>query len=183
MKKFLSTSFIFLTNRYYIFLLNIVYAKRNIIIVDIDNTVAHTYPYIKNEKIESVVSVLPFFPNVVNYILNKQQEMKAKIIFFTVRPVSVFFSTQKWLTKIGIGDIGLFNLFFARVPLQKIQVLQKINTKNRHIVFLDDMSYNTENGTTLYHVNEIATLTNIDVDYISHQTLLEIQNGVFSPII
>lgn len=180
MRYFSNRFFIYFTNLYYQFLLNVVFATKNLIISDIDNTIAHTYPTINNGGIKNVASTLSFFPNVIQHIKEMQQETDAKIIFLTVRPISTFFITQKWLKQIAFKEVSFLNLFFAKSATQKVRLLKKVNTKNRTVIFLDDMSYNTENGSTLFYEKEIIDLTNIHIKYIDYKALLIIQDGYYT---
>ncbi|MCY7291770.1 MAG: hypothetical protein LH615_06255 [Ferruginibacter sp.] len=163
---------------YQVIILNFFFRNRNIIISDIDNTLSHTYPCINKGGLKIHYRNLSYFPLVKEYILLRKDKSNAKMFFLSVRPIGVFFKTASWLKKVGFEGVNPVNLFFVTSPTQKISLLKKIINKKRKILFIDDFSYNTENGETFFFQNEIDAVSSLNVEYIGYHQVKAMQETV-----
>ena len=161
--SFLLIKFYFLKNNY-----------KKIYIYDIDNTLAHSWPYL-NDK-QKYPQHLPYFDKIKEDI-HLQISSDSLVIFCSVRPIKLYIQTLKWLKRINIST-SFFQLIFASNPAQKIDFLNIFLELNIPIIFYDDMSYNHENGTVLFYENEIAELQKMNIKFFDAKKLKEKQGSI-----
>ena len=143
-----------------------------IIVCDIDNTIADTWKNIENEKI--LYSKLPYFDNVLKFIFSKKDN-KTGIIFLSFRPQKKFIISKKWLEKIGF-KISIFQLVLCPSSKFKIYFLKKMISLNKKILYIDDLSYNQENGKIKFYDYVLNELKNLNIDYFGYNELKMLQN-------
>ena len=97
-------------------------SMNNLVIFDIDNTIANTWPsFGENYQNESErLFELKIFDNMFLMIKNYYNNTDAKLIFLTARDYRYFSVTKKWLKKHDIYDN---NLFMVSKPSEKIILL------------------------------------------------------------
>lgn len=169
--------FISIINIFFIKYLKFKYDKnKKIVIYDIDNTLANTFPTItKNGQIP--FSHLSVFPKVLKMLMNDCQESNTIVLFFTVRPLKYWCTTYFWLNRQGI-NISLYQLFMCQFPMQKVIMIKKLNKKWSKVTLVDDMSYNHENGEIKFYTNVIDSIQAIGIDYIGYPELRNFQQEV-----
>lgn len=149
-------------------------SKKNpkIIIFDLDNTLANTWPsFLEGFESESLrlMSVKPF-KNVLE-LVNSYIESEEKIVFLTARDYRHYFLTKKWLKQYINGP---FSLILVSKPDQKVKLLGN-NLKNS-FVYYDDLSYSHEHGKVKFYSDQIAELmTMSNVKYYGYYEILKIQ--------
>tara|TARA_X000000950_G_scaffold289373_1_gene412519 strand:- start:9927 stop:10466 length:540 start_codon:yes stop_codon:yes gene_type:complete len=161
--SFLFIKFFLLKNNY-----------KKICVYDIDNTLAHSWPYLNDKK--KYPKYLPYFDKIKEDI-HLQINSNSLVIFCSVRPIKLYMQTLKWLKRIDIST-SFFQLIFASIPAQKIDFLKIFLELNIPITFYDDMSYNHENGTVLFYENEIAELRKMNIKFFDAKKLKEKQGSI-----
>ena len=146
--------------------------KKKIIIFDIDNTIADTWPT-HNGKFKSeyvrLVSI-PVFDKIIK-IANKHILNGERVVFLTARDYKYYFVTLKWLSEIGFPSA---NLVMVSKPSEKINLLKSIQTKN--VILYDDMSYNHERGLVKFYTKEINEVLKMkNVEYFGYDFLIKLQ--------
>lgn len=158
---------------FYILFLKYTFRKRKIVVFDIDNTIANTWPSLlcKYNSEEDRLLSLPVFDKVVE-IAKSHMASGEKIIFLTARDYRQYFATIKWLKNIGFAKA---NLVMVTKPLDKIFMLKKISKIN--IVLYDDMSYNHENGCVQFYNKEINLISQMkNIKYFDYNYLTKLNN-------
>jgi hypothetical protein len=144
----------FITNYIYFGIINLI-SKRKIIICDIDNTIAQSVDsYGCNLSFSERKSIL----ELVRFVKSKIEE-GYYLYFFTVRPLSEYNTTLFWLRNNGFVDIKFFQLFMARNPMQKVNLLSKLILYD--VIFIDDMSFGQEFGQVIFYTKEIDLLSRL----------------------
>lgn len=163
--------FIYFYLKYFFF----VYFKEKIIIFDIDNTIADTWPSFlekhKNER-ERLNNLKPF-KNVVKLVQN-YIDTGNEVIFLSARDYKFYKLTKKWITNNCVKN---FQLILVSNPNEKL-ILLKI-FKSKDIIFYDDLSHSHEKGFALFYddvLNEIKKLKKIK--YVGYKELLNLQKGI-----
>ena len=146
--------------------------KNRIIIFDIDNTVANTWPSLlkKNTNEKERLSNLKPFKNIVKLILsyNKKGE---KIIFMSVRNYKFYNITKSWIKNNCLEN---FNLILISNVYEKLKFLKIFRNKN--IIFYDDLSHSHENGVVLFYEDILKELKELNhVKYVGYDKLLVLQ--------
>ncbi len=140
--------------------------SRDIWIIDIDNTIADTvYSYQTNhnsnfERLRSL-KVLKGSQKLITELEN------TTVIYLTARNYIYYPITQSWLKEHGFLKSNL-NLIMVQTPSQKIPYLKKIASEY-NVTFIDDLSFNQENGSTEMYsdvIKEVKKLPIIYHDYL-----------------
>ena len=116
----------------------------SIYIFDIDNTLANTWVSFTygfdNEK--ERLKGLSVFLGMRRFIL-QLKESGEDVIFLSARNFLYFGLTLNWLNSVGIA-VRKKDLFLVNTAAEKLLFLKLLAGKK--VVFVDDMSYNQENG-------------------------------------
>jgi hypothetical protein len=152
--------------------------QKNLFICDIDNTIADTWRFIPTNGMKisnTIYSKLPIFPSFTIILNEKFANTECKVLFFTVRPISSWLTTLRWLKKNNFPS-RLCDIYLFATPGHKIDFLSSISNLGYNITFLDDLSYNHENGDVKFFIEEINRIKNINVTYVNSESILKIQN-------
>lgn len=146
-----------------------------IYIIDIDNTIADTWPTLKIidsylTEFERYAS-LRAFNQIKDYMYNTLM-IKSKLkLFLSARNILMSKTTENWLINNGYYD-KLSNLMLVpnasyKLPFLKILILLKYK-----IVYIDDLSYNHENLNILFYNKVINFVTNSkQIKYIGYEEI------------
>ena len=146
--------------------------ENRIIIFDIDNTVANTWPSLlkKNMNEKERLSNLKPFENIVKLILNYNKNGE-KIIFMSARDYRFYNITKSWIKNNCIKN---FDLILVSNVYEKLKLLKIF--KNKNITFYDDLSYSHENEVTLFYEDVLRKLKELNnVKHIGYNELLVLQ--------
>ncbi|MCU0440918.1 MAG: hypothetical protein MUE96_00835 [Bacteroidia bacterium] len=147
-------------------------------IIDIDNTIADTWPtllhpYIyPNEKVRH--QSLAIFRGMRSWILQQAKQPNTLIIYLSARPPELMSTTLDWLKSCGLPTIqgGIILVPNAK---SKIRFLKLANAYQISITFIDDLSYNHENGDIRLYDGVIEVVKLLPIKYIGLPQLNEIQ--------
>lgn len=169
--------------RVFFLLLFVVKSKINsgssLYVFDIDNTIGNTYPTLQkkygSEK-ERLLSI-PVFPKIKSVVQQLLKSESRKVIFLTARSYKTWSVTHEWLSKNDI-NASLSDVIIVSAPQQKIEFLQTILPRNKRVVFVDDMSWNHENGEVKFYENEIRILSGLPLRHIGYSTIQRHQTKI-----
>jgi hypothetical protein len=173
-------------------------------VVDIDNTIADSWkkmtPQYKNtfrSQSDKMMDLDPF-PSMQR--LFKNIPPRTRLVFLTARQYIRYFVTKRWLQKHGFLNadsvIVLVEKMRDKVPLLKsalrnfeekrtpqyknhFEPFSPLNSSESMIypiVYLDDLSYNHENGNVLFYENIIDAVQKMPIRYIGYAELLAMQS-------
>jgi hypothetical protein len=146
-------------------------------IFDIDNTLCDTWPTLNFTKKNYFflrflqearrVSLIPPFENMMTGVSKRIKRKNTDVYFLSARHRSLWPFTYVYLVR----HIGFFNpsklilVPSANDKIKKINIFLTLLIDK--LIVVDDLSYNTENGQTLYYTDVIKYLTtNNRVKYI-----------------
>lgn len=144
---------------------------KEIFFVDIDNTIADTWPtFLKKwpSEAERVSSITPF-AGMKNYLQTIHQQEGTLIIYLTARNFRHTSLTQAWLQTHGFPQQRTM-LVLVRSAYHKLRYL-KIPGKQIAVTFIDDLSYGHEKGTVKKYETVIAAAQKLPVTYIGAETI------------
>ena len=96
------------------------------------------------------------------------------IIFLSWRPMGKFFVSKTWLRKIGF-NISIFQLILCPLPTSKIRFLKKIIRGRSNVLYIDDLSFNHENGTVKFYSDILDKVAKLDLSYIDYSEIEKFQ--------
>jgi hypothetical protein len=152
-------------------------SKKNVVFIDIDNTIAHTWPTLHPSTPEfpsetvRLLSIPPLFGS-LNFI-EKEFSNEYLKIFLTHRPYHSIPVTIRWLSKQAGLKPGEF-VFFVQKPQEKLlyfQIAKKVK-KLAEIVVLDDLSHSHEKGTVSFYQDIIDVIFEKGYRYIGYNQIL-----------
>lgn len=175
MKNLLKNIFFFFSKLWFCKL--VIFSQKPIIIIDIDNTIADSWPTLLTKwesEQQRVISIEPI-TGVLHFIKKNYPSDRYQWIFLSNRSYLIFFSTQNWLNKNGISINN--NLIFVPKPNHKINLLKKFRT--RAFTYFDDLSYNHEKGNVKFFENEILYIKGRkNIKYYGYNEILSIINDL-----
>ncbi len=150
----------------------LIYKKKRLIIFDIDNTLADTWPsFLENydSDKERLTNLKPF-KSIVKIVLNYESEGN-KIIFMSARPYFCYKLTKNWLVRNCTKD---FDLILVSNPFEKLKLLKLF--RDKEIIFYDDLSHSHEKGFIAYYEDVLRELSNLNnVKHIDYSKLQYLQ--------
>ncbi|MEI2760339.1 MAG: hypothetical protein V9G42_12995 [Bacteroidia bacterium] len=156
--------------------INALFAKNKYLyFIDIDNTLADTYPSLSKAHRSEKDRLLNLKPHtkIINILINSYAPSNRKLVFITARSYKQYFTTIKWLNNNGL-KADIFNTIMVKHPKDKINLIQKYYLEYKTIV-IDDLSYNHEHGCIRFYENEISQLKKLKLKHIGYSTILKLQ--------
>lgn len=160
--------------RFLAIFLNFFLKGKDVLLLDIDNTVAFTFESLISDKTISNkdrLATLRPKQNVITYFENKYP--KHYKIFISARSYRYFWISFKWLKKNRIC-FNVFNLILVPKAEDKLWFLN-LFSKKCSVVYFDDLSYNHENGHVLYYQQVISNVKNLKLNYYEYKDILKIE--------
>lgn len=142
--------------------------KKNYIF-DIDNTVANTWPTLNLEwksEVERLSQIRPIEKIILEI---KFLEKSNNIIYLTARDFRFKDVTVNWLRNQGLYA-NYKNVYLVPNPTIKYKWLRAIGI-HYDVVFIDDMSYNHENGIVKYYESIINKIIKLPIRYIGYSEI------------
>lgn len=146
--------------------------NKSLYIFDIDNTIANTYPTLcirYTSETDRLLSI-PVFPRMKKLLNNLLSSPSRKVIFLTSRSYLAWSTTYLWLNQNGIS-VAKSDVIIVSSPAQKIDFIKKITSRNKPLTFIDDLSYNHENGQVKFYDTEIQLISGLSLRYIGYKTI------------
>ncbi|MFC4722881.1 hypothetical protein ACFO5O_11150 [Geojedonia litorea] len=165
MKK-IKQCFFLLASKIYIYIILVKLSRRKysrVFIFDIDNTIAHTWfsfntTYFKNNH-DRLLS-LPIFTKMRRLISILYKNPNTIVLFLTARSLHDYPVTYKWLKSQGF-PLKYSDLFIVNSPRFKIKILSALKKQKVNVYYIDDLSYNHENGVVKFYDSEIKDIKNL----------------------
>jgi len=146
------------------------------LLVDIDNTLADTWPTLNNywkSESERLLNLNPL-QSVILHLLKNYSTKEYQWVFLSSRNYFTHLVTIKWLKKNNL-PAGWMNVILVQCPSEKIDLINKYVKIN--IVYFDDLSFNHENGEMKFYEKEIELVKLNDyVEYHGYDEISRIIN-------
>jgi len=146
--------------------------NKNIIVFDIDNTLANTWPSLKSSMASNQYDFYRRLPliNDAKYLVEESQLKGYSIFFLSARDPRYWLSTKFWLS--DKFNITSFSLRLVPNVKMKIGYWKKLSKQNK-LVVIDDLSYNHENNNIKFYKPEIDYLSNNNnIKYFGYHDVL-----------
>ena len=152
-------------------------------VVDIDNTIADTWPTLLPQNRLQFPSdqarILEIPPLAGMKARFDSLTPQTRVIFLSARTYWSAWVTKKWLAQQGFSKPDSV-LVLVEHPKDKVALLRKVLGERRppqyKITFFDDLSYNHENDAIRFYEPEIAEIHQLPIQYIGYAELLHINN-------
>ncbi len=184
MKKFILGGINLIFYIYYkyklIFELSFDRKNQTIVFVDIDNTIADTWPSIKNSEYSNEVDRhenLKAFEGMKVFIQSKFRDDQHKLIYLTARCFNLIKVTHRWLRANGFfykDD----SVILVSTPLNKIDYIKLALFRKFNVVYIDDLSYNHENNKIQFYSSIINEIKDLNISYIGYDEINKINNAL-----
>lgn len=151
------------------------HTSKKVVFVDIDNTVANTWPLFQHYQCinHQLVREVAAFSGMQQFILNEYFSKDISVVFISARPLRIYAATKKWLQQNQLWNART-RLILVANPKQKLQYLQEAIKLNLFVTFIDDLSYNHENGKVRYYEDIIHLLKQMNVTYFDNHWIQSI---------
>ncbi len=137
--------------------------------VDIDNTIADTWPSLKHDFYTSEVDRhkgLAVFIGMRDYLLQINRNPQNVVFYISARNFNLFEVTYNWLVSSGI-KLSKQNLLLVPFAYNKLQYIKYVHKQHPVLItFIDDLSYNHEKGKVLFYDEVIEKVKSLPISYI-----------------
>jgi len=148
--------------------------KNELVIFDLDNTIADTFPYLQNRNLKEVYSKVTIHSGMTN-ILEECLMTKKKVIILSARSFKYHSITKNWINR-NLSKIQEIPLFLVPLAEDKLPYLNKALEHTNRITYYDDLSYNHENGKVKFYENLITQVKQLPINYIGYNEINYINN-------
>lgn len=148
--------------------------KKSIIFIDIDNSIANTWPFLYNSSFN--VKNIPPLNGSIRFIKNNFDPDLFEIVFLSHREVKVYRKTFYWLKNYFDNSVTLNKLFLVPFPLWKLYYFKLALFFKFKVFVFDDFSRNHENGQILYYRDIIQEINSLDIKYYDYEFIIKINN-------
>lgn len=149
-------------------------AAREIVVLDIDNTIADTWKHLGTFAAgrKKFFLKLPVLHGTIQYI--RENYSALPIVFLSNRNITDIRSTKKWLRNAGF-DLKENMLIVTNDPQDKLAYLQLLAC-GKKVIYFDDLSYNHENGKVLFYDDVLRAVRLMDIKYYDYQFILKLNS-------
>lgn len=146
--------------------------KKTIVFIDIDNTIADTWPSLnaRRSRSKNMHEHLSVHEGMRAFVTKYYLSIpNMQVIYLSARKISLFNSTRRWLSKHQFTNHESSLILVSR-PKDKLHYLKRAVQNKRSVVYIDDLSYNHEKGAVYFYDNVITQVTEMPIVYFGfHQ--------------
>lgn len=153
--------------------------QRHVYLVDIDNTLADTWPTLNPRQHRSErerMASLAIFMGMRRYILDLLGDRRNKVIFLTARNILAHPVTFEWLKRNKI-DVAFTDVIVVSSASEKLRYIKLIRNKKYKMTYIDDLSYNHEYGDMKFYERVIAEVDGLGIVYLGLKDINRINTG------
>lgn len=143
-----------------------------LIIFDLDNTLADTFPHLKSNKLSKVYMEVPIHCGMTN-ILKECLLSEKRVIILSARSYKFYIITKSWV-KLNLFQKKKIPLFLVTHADDKLPYLIKALEYTNRITYYDDLSYNHENGNVKFYSSVIKKINKLPINYIGYDEINQI---------
>lgn len=157
------------------FFLKTIKNEQELVIFDLDNTLADTYPCIKNKiDLTKVYAQLKVHNGTKSMLI---EHLKSdKVIILSARPYKYRKVTEQWVTDNLVGSKKKLSIFLVHKVNLKLRYLLAATKSKKSITYYDDLSYNHENGEVKFYYEIIQSVRNLPLRYIDYNQIRKINH-------
>ena len=148
--------------------------QSELIIFDLDNTLANTFPYLKNNNLKEVYSQVPVHIGMIRIFKDCILSNK-NVIILSARSFRYHSITRNWIDS-NLHGIKKPPLFLVPTAEDKLPYLKKALHQTNKITYYDDLSYNHENGQVKFYNSLIDYIKKTPINYIGFNEIKIINN-------
>lgn len=148
--------------------------KKSIIFIDIDNSIANTWPFLNNSSFN--IKYIPPLNGSIRFIKKNFDPNLFEIVFLSHREVKFYRKTLYWLKNYFDNSVSLNMLFLVPYPLWKLYYFKLSLILKFNVFVFDDLSRNHENGQILYYGDIIQKINSLDIKYYNYEFIIKINN-------
>jgi hypothetical protein len=143
------------------------YPSPGILVLDIDNTIADTWPAIRDRGAEkwhhfSLFKKLRPFQERITFFISRYPA--SPIIFLSTRNIVYYKTTKRWLLQSGFNNRNFLLILTLKVE-DKLKYLEILQNQYKKVIYCDDLSYNHEHGEVKYYQHVIDKVADMKLEY------------------
>ena len=150
--------------------------ENELVIFDLDNTLADTFPYLQNQNLKELYSKVPIHIGMYK-VFEECLLSKKNVIILSARSFKYHAITKKWI-RMNLHEIREIPLFLVPRAEDKLPYLNKALEYATRITYYDDLSYNHENGEVKFYSNVITELKKLRITYIGYQEINKVNRNI-----
>jgi hypothetical protein len=148
--------------------------SKKIWIVDLDNTIANTWPLRKKAYDDKrIFQEVRAFEGLLQY-LYRNIHSKDLFIILSARPYSYLKITKKWIRSCFSGTLNP-KVFLVEAPLHKLKYIELSIKHGFKVIYMDDLSYNHENDDVRFYQEVIDKVNKLPIKHIGYEEILKLQ--------
>ena len=139
--------------------------SKRLLILDIDNTLTYTWEYWHSISMnEGYYLELPLRKGTVKFVETYDNEYR---IFLTARPFENHSISKQYLIRHNLFSASNSSLI-CMSPRFKVLLIRVLAFFRYEIAYIDDLSYNHENGAVKFYSAEIEIIKKMNIDYFGY---------------
>lgn len=153
---------------------------KKIVFIDIDNTIADTWPTIGDKKYKNEYDRnlnIPVYQGMKKYIEKHYKNSSYHLVYLTARNYRLIRVTNSWLHKNNFLNSNSSVIVVSR-PELKLYFLKQALANHYETTYIDDLSYNHERNEIKYYDSIINEVNSLPITYIGYSKILEINNDL-----
>lgn len=148
--------------------------KQKIFFVDLDNTLANTWPQRLNMQLFDW-QYLPVNDRVLDFVKKYAKDRKLEVVVLSARPLSAINSTRYWLSQ--IADMEDCRFYLTPNADSKFKYILLASRLGRLEAVIDDCSHSHEFGTPRLYDNLIQKIRSTGTHYFDFDFITKLQNN------
>jgi hypothetical protein len=147
--------------------------SKKILVLDIDNTLTYTWEYLHLLSKNNLLFLeLPLKNGTIKFVKSYSDDFR---LFLTARSWEYDKLTKQYLAKNNLLNPSNSSVICMK-PKHKVLLIRILTFLRYQIAYVDDLSYNHENGFIKFYSKEIEDLNKLNIDYFNYNFLNFINN-------
>lgn len=143
-------------------------------IFDLDNTLANTFPLLKNYNLKKVYEIVEPHQGMLALFMMQKNQDKRLCLILTARQFKYRQTTENWIKSNLQSDLN--SLFIVPSAFDKLPYLKIAKKYFKHINYYDDLSYNHENYDIKFYDSMISEVQKMKINYFGYNDIMTINS-------
>ncbi len=157
--------------QYVWFSIKLNFVQRNVFFIDLDNTLADTWPDRLDMKTFKWANVKPQ-PKILEFVYQEIANNAYYPIVLSARPITAYIDTLQWVKK--HTNLPAQNIFFVKKAIDKQKYFEIVLKKDKMGAVIDDCSHGHEHGEVQYYDALIKYICTHKIHYYDFEFIKQI---------
>jgi hypothetical protein len=156
----------------FIFQINRLSGRDEVVIFDLDNTLVDTYPLLNCMPLKDVFKKVKIHSEMMK-LLYHFSEKKVFVFILSARKIEFYGITKNYIKE----NIKIkVSFFLVSEPSKKIRFLKYTAAFFTKVTLFDDLSYNHENGEVKYYDDIYHEISKLSIVHLGYEEILKINS-------